>query len=673
MKKSEEQQLIKYDVGIRELFKKYSFLTEGEKSIHLVAEVDLADHHEKEKREQENRIHEQFLNSEATQKRGLYEFFTKYKCYKCHNKGLKYLHTKLTDNASAKFMEFIRRPIDHVSISSVCKSVLKHDLIMAQLRSPQTVFEIFGFIDYTTCGHNQYTHNFTLSNCRVIPKSKRLLCKDCFKTALNNAEEETKNIIRTAVPPLEFIEKHILIDAEKVTDSKIATFYLLKHSLASSHQPLLRGIWRNLVLGNEDCSFVTELLVELTAPASSPHCPCDELEFILSYFFERKKKKKLHLGYELEEMLVFADTYLYLRLNFSCHTSIFNQYNSFESLNSMANENGLGSVTLHHDGNMTVPPPPHHKQLSKSKSSKSSESTSIPSVLSQKDLLANEFKRIRELQKDQAVSPNSIIDKEKSSLGGWKAAAILGEGKRKLDAMFSGGTTIRNNKTSSSSTKKNSGSLTNSNLDSAPTKLVIREPTIRTKDNLCEALSSRITFKPHPKIKQLSLAKDYYIKIKLLSTASNGVYFGFPKSNNIIPPPIIRRTSFNTFEVIPNISNYYDSIVERTDIGVVSIDQNEFYRSIVGLVNLLKRDDVNDNAIRFKREVPADTDIPFTKNETDNHKLNPDTITQAIWNIQGEFKKNADDKSSGGIRKRGGKSMVRDQSPPAKKIKIKIK
>lgn len=292
MNKSEEQ-LIKDDVGIRELFKKYSNLTEGEKSIHNAAEVDLAEHHEKEQRERENRIYEQLLNSEATQKRGLDEFFTKYKCYKCHNVGLKYLHTQLTDNA--KFMEFIRRPIDDVSISSVCKSVLKHDLIMAQLRLPQTVFEIFGFTDYTTCGHNQYTHNFTLSNCRVIPKSKRLLCNDCFKRGLNTNEEETKNIIKTGVQPLEFIEKHILIDNEKVTDSQIATFYFLKNSLASSHQPLLRGIWRNLVLGNKDCSFVTELLVELTAPASSPHCPCDELEFILSYFFERKKKKNFIL------------------------------------------------------------------------------------------------------------------------------------------------------------------------------------------------------------------------------------------------------------------------------------------------------------------------------------------------------------------------------------------
>lgn len=350
-------------------------------------------------------------------------------------------------------------------------------------------------------------------------------------------------------------------------------------------------------------------------------------------------------------MLVFANTYLYLRLNSSCHTSIFNQYDSFEFLNSVAKENGLGGVTLHH-GNVTVPPAKRHKP------SKPKSSTSTSLLLSQKDLLANEFRRIMELQKDQAVSPNSIIDKEKSSLGGWKAAAILGEGERKLDAMFSGGTTIRNNKTSSS-TKKNSSSSTNSNLDTVPSKLVIREPTIRTKDDLCEVLPTFITFEPHPKTKQLPLQENYSIEIRLLSTASKGVYFGFPKSNNIIPPPIIRRTSFNTFEVIPNISNYYDSIVERTDIGVVSIDQNEFYRSIVGLVNLLKRGDVNDNAIRFKREVPADTDIPFTKDETDNHRLNPDTITQAIWNIQGELKKNADGKSSGVVRKRGGKSMVR--------------
>ena len=158
-------------------------------------------------------------------------------------------------------------------------------------------------------------------------------------------------------------------------------------------------------------------------------------------------------------------------------------------------------------------------------------------------------------------------------------------------------------------------------------KILVREPTLHTKSELCEPEFGILKFKGY----------TYEIQVKLLKTAIKDVFYCFPKSNNIIPPPLIQRTNFNTFNVIHNVYSFYDNVVERNSASVNTIDQQTFYRSIVALINQLKKADIHEREIRFRREVPADLEIPFTRQEIEKHRLNPETVQEALWNLQDYF------------------------------------
>ena len=650
-------------VGIKDLILKYYVPPDGfpppsnqEEKEEDEVEVDGEDEEEdqdptllRQKQQQEERQRQQqrllqlLSNTEASQKRGIDNWLEEYKCHKCQSVNLKYLHSQMPK--SEAYIQFKLQPINNVEISSVCKSVLKHDLIMAYLKSPNSVFEIFGFKECLSCGHNQYTQNFTLSNCRVNPKTKYLLCKDCSED------------VQEAIPPLDYIERYLLPSIQN--ESKITTFFLLKHHLACGSQPLVRGTWRNLILGNSDGSFVTELLVELSASDLSPYCPCDELEYVLSSFFPRRNTTRVHFGYSVEEMVVFDGSYLYIRLKNNCHMSNDYQYNSLDFLNKVAETIGVGKISLNNasssgsDGNNSLKRKKSSEQdnIHPAKKKKKKEKKLSGSNNDGMDALLIEIQRIKnkKLQQQQQQEDDGEEGEDEGSIARRAGGSTNKDGNSAIDSLLISQTkplSKRNNadKGAISTTKKSVISLRKAHSSYAPglncaSKIIIREPTLHSKSELCEPGFGKIQFKED------ALSNTYHIQVKLLKTADEKTFYCFPKSNIIIPPPLIQRTNFNTFNIIHNVYSFYDNVVERNSASVNTIDQQTFYRSIVALVNQLKQADVNEREIRFRREVPADLAIPFTREENEKHRLNPETIQKAIWNMQEYFTTSDNDSS----------------------------
>ena len=199
-----------------------------------------------------------------------------------------------------------------------------------------------------------------------------------------------------------------------------------------------------------------------------------------------------------------------------------------------------------------------------------------------------------------------------------------------LDSLFISHTSKQNHNSGRATNQdvlaKGPPSLLPSLVASFSPKIIVRDPVILSRETLDKDAKQGIL-----QFKRLS-QPDFFVRVELLR-AKEDAYFAFPLGATLIPPPIIRRFSFNTFHIIPNVSRYFDCITERCDVNIAAVDEHAFYQSVVTLINFLKSRDTNESEIRYNRQVPFDASIPMSRRENDERRLTSDTVACAIWSL----------------------------------------